>query len=147
MSVKTLRDWRRRQRIDQRSKTRDNRSRNLSKAMQFIRDRATFPQIEQEATGLYRHSVERGCHRKEHQRSFRRAYTSALQAKFWRIEDVAEAFDMTSDVDLKELKRTIRLVSILGAHHITGPEVLRKVPLRLGNEAGGTGQVGKCGDW
>ena len=40
-----------------------------------------------------------------------------------RIEDVADAFDMTSDVDLKELKRTIRLVSrFLGAHHITGPE-------------------------
>ena len=38
MSGKALRDWRRRQRIDQRSKTRDSRSRNLAKAMQFIRD-------------------------------------------------------------------------------------------------------------
>ena len=47
--------------IDQRSKTRDSRSRNLSVAMQFIRDRGDLtPQIEQEAASLYRHSVERG---------------------------------------------------------------------------------------
>ena len=39
LTGKALRDWRRRQRIDQRSKTRDSRSRNLSVAMQFIRDR------------------------------------------------------------------------------------------------------------
>ena len=39
LTGKSLRDWRRRQRIDQRSKTRDSRSRNLSIAMQFIRDR------------------------------------------------------------------------------------------------------------
>ena len=39
LSGKALRDWRRRQRIDQRSKTRDSRSRNLAVAMQFIRDR------------------------------------------------------------------------------------------------------------
>ena len=61
LSGKALRDWRRRQRIDQRSKTRDSRSRNLSVAMQFIRDRGDLPpQIEQEAASLYRHSVERG---------------------------------------------------------------------------------------
>ena len=61
LSGKALRDWRRRQRIDQRSKTRDSRIRNLSVAMQFIRDRGDLtPQIEQEAASLYRHSVERG---------------------------------------------------------------------------------------
>ena len=50
LSGKALRDWRRRQRIDQRSKTRDSRKRNLSVAMQFIRDRGDLtPQIEQEA--------------------------------------------------------------------------------------------------
>ena len=60
LSGKSLRDWRRRQKIDQRSKTRDSRSRNLSVAMQFIRDRGDLPpQIEQEAASLYRHSVER----------------------------------------------------------------------------------------
>ena len=56
LNGKALRDWRRRQRIDQRSKTRDSRSRNLSVAMQFIRDRGDLtPQIEQEAAALYRH--------------------------------------------------------------------------------------------
>ena len=39
MTGKSARDWRRRQRIDQRSKTRDSRARNLTTAMQFIRDR------------------------------------------------------------------------------------------------------------
>ena len=33
MSGKNLREWRRRQRVDQRSKTRDSRSRNLTTAM------------------------------------------------------------------------------------------------------------------
>ena len=127
MSGKALRDWRRRQRIDQRSKTRDSRSRNLSKAMQFIRDRGDLPpQIEQEAAGLYRHSVERGLVTGRSIRGVSAAcvYVAAREARIpRRIEDVAEAFDMTSDVDLKELKRTIRLVSrFLGAHHITGPE-------------------------
>ena len=36
MSSKGLREWRRRQRIDQRSKTRDSRSRNLAMAMQSV---------------------------------------------------------------------------------------------------------------
>ena len=54
LSGKALRDWRRRQRIDQRSKTRDSRSRNLSVAMQFIRDRGDLtPQIEQELSLIH----------------------------------------------------------------------------------------------
>ena len=36
-------DWRRRVLIDERSKTRSSRSRNLTKAMQFIRDRGKLP--------------------------------------------------------------------------------------------------------
>ena len=127
MSGKALRDWRRRQRVDQRSKTRDSRSRNLAKAMQFIRDRGDLPpQIEQEAAGLYRHSVDRGLVTGRSIRGVSAAcvYVAAREARIpRRIEDVAESFDMTKDVDIKELKRTIRLVSrFLGAHHITGPE-------------------------
>ncbi len=127
MSGKALRDWRRRQRIDQRSKTRDSRSRNLAKAMQFIRDRGDLPpQIEQEAASLYRHSVDRGLVTGRSIRGVSAAcvYVAAREARIpRRIEDVADSFDMTKDVDLKELKRTIRLVSrFLGAHHITGPE-------------------------
>ena len=51
-------------------------------------------------------------------------YVAAREARIpRRIEDVAEAFDMASEVEKKELKRTIRLVArTLGAHHVTGPE-------------------------
>tara|TARA_B100000287_G_C20579268_1_gene759676 strand:- start:39 stop:1046 length:1008 start_codon:yes stop_codon:yes gene_type:complete len=127
MSGKALRDWRRRQRIDQRSKSRDSRSRNLSIAMQFIRDRGDLtPQIEQEAASLYRHSVERGLVTGRSIRGVSAAcvYIAAREAKLPRkIEDVAQAFDMVSEVEVKELKRTIRLVARnLGTHHITGPE-------------------------
>ena len=127
LSGKSLRDWRRRQRIDQRSKTRDSRSRNLSIAMQFIRDRGDLtPQIEQEAASLYRHSVERGLVTGRSIRGVTAAcvYIAAREAKIPRkIEDVGDAFDMVSEVEVKELKRTIRLVARnLGTHHITGPE-------------------------
>ncbi len=127
LSGKALRDWRRRQRIDQRSKTRDSRSRNLSVAMQFIRDRGDLPpQIEQEAASLYRHSVERGLVTGRSIRGVTAAcvYIAAREAKIPRkIEEIGEAFDMVSDIEEKELKRTIRLVARnLGTHHITGPE-------------------------
>jgi len=127
LSGKALRDWRRRQRIDQRSKTRDSRSRNLSVAMQFIRDRGDLPpQIEQESASLYRHSVERGLVTGRSIRGVTAAcvYIAAREAKIPRkIEDVSDAFDMVSEVEVKELKRTIRLVARnLGTHHITSPE-------------------------
>ena len=127
LSGKALRDWRRRQRIDQRSKTRDSRSRNLAVAMQFIRDRGDLPpQIEQEAASLYRHSVERGLVTGRSIRGVTAAcvYIAAREAKIPRkIEDIGDAFDMVSEVEVKELKRTIRLVARnLGTHHITGPE-------------------------
>ena len=127
LSGKALRDWRRRQRIDQRSKTRDSRSRNLSVAMQFIRDRGDLPpQIEQEAASLYRNSVERGLVTGRSIRGVTAAcvYIAAREARIPRkIEDIGESFDMVSDVEVKELKRTIRLVARnLGTHHITGPE-------------------------
>jgi transcription initiation factor TFIIB len=127
LSGKALRDWRRRQRIDQRSKTRDSRSRNLSVAMQFIRDRGDLPpQVEQEAASLYRHSVERGLVTGRSIRGVTAAcvYIAAREARIPRkIEDIGESFDMVSDVEVKELKRTIRLVARnLGTHHITGPD-------------------------
>ncbi|DAC66302.1 MAG TPA: transcription initiation factor IIB 2 [Candidatus Poseidoniales archaeon] len=127
MSGKSARDWRRRQRIDQRSKTRDSRARNLTSAMQFIRDRGGLtPQIEQQAASLYRHAVERGLVTGRSIRGVTAAcvYIAAREAKLPRkIDDIAAAFDMRSEVEQKELKRTIRLVARnLGTHHITGPE-------------------------
>ena len=127
MTGKSARDWRRRQRIDQRSKTRDSRARNLTTAMQFIRDRGDLPpQIEQQAASLYRHSVERGLVTGRSIRGVSAAcvYIAAREARIPRkIEEIAEAFDMRTEVEEKELKRTIRLVARnLGTHHITVPE-------------------------
>ena len=127
MSGKNLRDWRRRQRVDQRSKTRDSRNRNLTTAMQFIRDRGGLPkQIEQEAANLYRHSMKEGIVTGRSIRGVTAAcvYIAARQAGIpRRIDIVAEAFDMVTEVEQKELKRTIRLVARkMNTHHITGPE-------------------------
>lgn len=127
MTGKAARDWRRRQRIDQRSKTRNSRARNLTTAMQFIRDRGGLPpQIQQQAASLYRHSVDRGLVTGRSIRGVSAAcvYLAAREARIpRRIEDVAEAFDMVTEVEQKELKRTIRLVARnLGTRHITGPE-------------------------
>ena len=95
--------------------------------MQFIRDRGDLPpQIEQEAASLYRHSVDRGLVTGRSIRGVAAAcvYIAAREAKIPRkIENIGKAFDMVSDVELKELKRTIRLVARnLGTNHITGPE-------------------------
>lgn len=127
MSGKQVREWRRRQRIDQRSKTRSSRARNLAAAMQFIRDRGDLPpQIEQQAASLYRKSVENGLVTGRSIRGVSAAcvYIAAREAKIpRRIDTIAESFDMRTEVEQKELKRTIRLVARnLGTHHITGPE-------------------------
>ena len=75
---------------------------------------------------MYRHSVVRGLVTGRSIRGVAAAcvYIAAREAKIpRRIEDVAEAFDMESEIETKELKRTIRLVARnLGTHHITGPE-------------------------
>ena len=106
MTGKSARDWRRRQRIDQRSKTRDSRARNLTTAMQFIRDRGDLPpQIEQQAASLYRHSVERGLVTGRSIRGVSAAcvYIAAREARIPRkIEEIAEAFDMRTEVEEKE---------------------------------------------
>lgn len=127
MTGKNLREWRRRQRVDQRSKTRDSRSRNLTIAMQFIRDRGDLPpQIEQEAANLYRHAMKEGIVTGRSIRGVTAAcvYIAARQAEIpRRIDVIAKAFDMISEVEEKELKRTIRLVARkMNTHHITGPE-------------------------
>ncbi len=124
---KALRDWRRRAVIDERSKTRSSRSRNLVKAMQFIRDRGALPpRLQEEAASLYRKACEKGLVTGRSIRGVSAAcvYLAAREASLpRRIEDIAESFDMTGELPMKELKRTIRLVSReLGTHHISGPE-------------------------
>ncbi len=124
---KALRDWRRRAVIDERSKTRDSRARNLVKAMQFIRDKGDLPKrIQEEAASFYRKAAEKGLVTGRSIQGVAAAcvYIAAREAGIpRRLEDIAESFEMTSEVKTKELKRTIRLVSReLGAHRITGPE-------------------------
>ncbi|MDC3291077.1 hypothetical protein OAV27_01125 [Euryarchaeota archaeon] len=127
ISGKALRDWRRRAVIDDRSKTRSSRSRNLVKAMQFIRDRSGLgKQHREQAAAFYRKSAEKGLVTGRSIQGVAAAcvYLAAREAGIpRRVEDIAEAFDMEDEMKLKELKRTIRLVSReLGAHRITGPE-------------------------
>jgi len=130
--------WRRRQRIDERSKNRSSRARNLTKAMQFIRDRGNLPPgLIEEAARLYRYAAEQGIVTGRSIRGVAAAccYIAARQASLPRtIEDIAEAFDMTDEMGTKELKRTIRLAArTLNAHHVTGPgEYLDKFHSDLG---------------
>jgi transcription initiation factor TFIIB len=119
-------DWRRRAIIDERSKTRSSRARNLTKAMQFIRDRGQLaPRLVEEAAVLYRKAAEMGIVTGRSIRGVAAAcvYLAAREASLPRkIEEVALAFDMDSESGTKELKRTIRLVARrLGRHHVTGP--------------------------
>ena len=117
------RDWSRRAVIDQRTKTRSSRSRNLVKALQFIRDRGGLPpQLVEESANLYRRAAEKGVvtGRSIAGVSAATTYLAAREAGLpRRIEDIAESFQ----VDMKELKRTIRLVSrVLGTHKVTPPD-------------------------
>ncbi|MCH2637589.1 MAG: transcription initiation factor IIB family protein [Candidatus Thalassarchaeum sp.] len=120
------RSWRRRVLIDERSKNRSSRTRNLTRAMQFIRDRANLPpSLVEEACRLYRYAANENIVTGRSIRgvSAACAYIAAREAHLPRsIEEIAESFDMTDELAMKELTRTIRLLSrCLGAHHITGP--------------------------
>ena len=120
---KSRRDWRRRAVIDQRAKTRDSRIRNLTKAMQLIRDCSDLQgNLVEEAAFYYRKACEKGLvvGRSIAGVSAACVYLAAREAKLPRsIPELASAFDVRE----KELKRIIRHASrVLGVHHITGPE-------------------------
>jgi len=124
---KALRDWRRRAVIDDRSKTRDSRTRNLVKAMQFIRDRSDLPRgLQVQAADYYRKAATMGLVTGRSIRGVSAAccYLAARENGLPRpIEDFGAKFDMEDDLRAKELNRTIRLVSRqLGLHRISGPE-------------------------
>ena len=152
--------WRRLAVIDERSKSRSSRARNLTKAMQFIRDRGKLPPaLVEEAARLYRHAAEEGIVTGRSIRGVSAAcvYLAARQAQLPRkIEEIAESFDMTGEMGLKELKRTIRLAArCLNAHHVTGPgEYLDKFHSDLGLPAPVLGEanylwdrVGESMEW
>ena len=152
--------WRRRALIDERSKTRSSRARNLTQAMQFIRDRGKLtPTLVEEAASLYRKAAEMGIVTGRSIRGVSAAcvYIAARQAQLPRkIEEIAENFDMTGEMGLKELKRTIRLVARrLGTHHVSKPgEYLDKFHSDLGLPAPVLGEanylwerVGESMEW
>ena len=123
MSSQARRDWRRRRVIDERSKTRKSRERNLVKANQFIRDRSGLPApLQEEAARLYRRLSGEGFVTGRSIAGVTAActYLVARQEELPRqIPDIAEAFDITE----KDLSRLIRQVSRrLNMHKITGPD-------------------------
>jgi transcription initiation factor TFIIB len=149
---KAARDWRRRVTLDDRSKNRSSRSRNLATAMQFIRHHGNLPPaLVEEAARLYRYAAKEGLVTGRSIRGVSAAcvYIAAREASLPRtIDTIAQAFDMTEELSLKELNRTIRLVSReTGAHHITGPgEYLDKFHCDLGLPAPVLGEANKLWD-
>jgi len=126
MNSRAQRDWRRRVVLDERSKNRNSRERNLVEAMKFIRDRGDLPPaLEQAAAELYRKAIAKNLVMGRSIRGVSAAcvYLTAREANLpRRIEDIAESFDMSKPMAQKELRRTIRLVSRnLGLHHVSGP--------------------------
>jgi len=122
MSSQARRDWRRRRVIDERSKTRKSRERNLVKANQFIRDRSGLPaSLQEEAARLYRKLSGEGFVTGRSIAGVTAActYLIARHEEIPRqIPEVAEAFDITE----KDLSRLIRQVSRrVNLHKITGP--------------------------
>ena len=123
MSNKSRRDWRRRAIIDQRSKTRDSKIRNLTKATQLIRDNSGLNgRLIEEAAFYYRKVEEKGLVIGRSIAGVAAAcvYLAAREARLPRsISELSESFEVKE----KELKRIIRYATrMLGLHHVTGPE-------------------------
>ena len=119
---KARRDWRRRRVIDERSKTRKSRERNLVKANQMIRDRSDLPKSLQEETArLYRRLSGDGFVTGRSIAGVAAActYLVAREENLPRqIPEIAQSYDITE----KELSRLIRQVSRkLNLHKITAP--------------------------
>ncbi len=143
MSSRARRDWNRRRIIDDRSKTRKSRDRNLAKAMSLLRSHGDLPgTLLDEAAVFYRKAVEAGVvtGRSIAGIAGACAYLAARERQLPRsVEEVADAFQ----VNYKEMKRNIRLVSrIIGAHTISDPgEYIDKFCSQLGLPATVTGEA------
>ncbi len=143
MSPRARRDWNRRRVIDDRSKTRKSRDRNLAKAMSLLRSYGDLPgTLLDEAAVFYRKAVEAGVvtGRSIAGIAGACAYLAARERSLPRsIEEVADSFQ----VEHKEMKRNIRLVSrIIGAHTISDPgEYIDKFCSRLGLQPSVVGEA------
>ena len=122
ISSQARRDWRRRRVIDERSKTRKSRERNLVKANQMIRDKSALPKSLQEETArLYRRLSGEGFVTGRSIAGVAAActYLVAREENLPRqITEIAESYAVTE----KEVSRLIRQVSRkLNLHKITSP--------------------------
>jgi len=122
LNARNRRDWRRRRVIDERSKTRQSRARNLVKANQFIRDRSDLPKpLQEETARLYRRLSHEGYVTGRSIAGVTAActYLVAREENIPRqIPEIAENFQ----VNEKELSRLIRQISRkLNMHKITKP--------------------------
>jgi len=123
MSSQARRDWRRRRVVDERSKTRKSRERNLVRANQIIRDKSGLPRpLQEETARIYRKLSSEGFVTGRSISGVTAActYLVARQENLPRqIKHIAETFDVTE----KELSRLIRQVSRkLNMHKITSPD-------------------------
>lgn len=123
ISSQSRREWRRRRIIDERSKTRKSRERNLVKANQFIRDRSQLPKaLQEEVARLYRRLSDKGYVTGRSIAGVAAActYLVAREENMPRqIPDIAEQFS----IEEKELSRLIRQVSrMLNMHSISSPD-------------------------
>lgn len=120
---KNRRDWRRRAIIDQRSKSKNGKIRNLTKATKLIRDHSGLQgRLVEESAYYYRKVEEKGLVIGRSIAGVAAAcvYLTAREAKLPRsISELSKSFNVKE----KELKRIVRHATrILGLHHITGPE-------------------------
>ncbi|MDP6235489.1 MAG: TFIIB-type zinc ribbon-containing protein [Candidatus Poseidoniaceae archaeon] len=123
ISSQSRREWRRRRVIDERSKTRKSRERNLVRANQFIRDFSGLPKpLQEESARLYRKLSSEGFVTGRSIAGVTAAcsYLVARQENLPRqISEISEAFDVKE----KELSRLIRQVSRrLNLHKISSPD-------------------------
>mgnify|MGYP002031774991 CR=1 FL=1 len=146
MSAKARRDWRRRRVMDERSKTRASRARNLVKANQMVRDKSGLPRsMQEEVCRLYRILSHQGFVTGRSIAGVTAACTYLVARKEGvprQIPEVAEIFM----VDEKELSRMIRHISRkFNMHKISSPSdyfgrFMPEMGQRNVNEARATGR-------
>ena len=122
ISARDRRDWRRRIVIDERSKTRQSRARNLVKANQMIREHSGLPNpMQEEIARLYRKLSEEGFVTGRSIAGVAAActYLVARRENIPRqIPEISESYH----IDEKELSRLIRHISRkFNMHTITAP--------------------------
>ncbi len=122
MSARARRDWRRRRVMDERSKTRASRARNLVKANQMVRDKSGLPKsMQEEVCRLYKILSHQGFVTGRSIAGVTAACTYLVARREGvprQIPEICETFQ----VDEKELSRMIRHISRkFNMHKISSP--------------------------